>query len=168
MLIDGQKVNIPFKRTIKFPRVEGDIIFTAVAVPCSDEFDGFCPSPEPPSIKDVKGNLVRIDFDDATYKKQVRAWHISRFDHQVIKSLENVQWETVDLKDPKTWGNWRKECVELGLSDTEVISLLNQVIETHQPSNELIEQMRSDFLATQALKTQGQDVLSQDTEPSST
>lgn len=167
MLIDGKKrVNIPFRRTIVFPRIDEDITFTAVAVPCSEEFERKCPSPEPPKIKNAKGELINIDYQDSKFLKETREHNILRFDHQVIKSLENVQWETVDLEDPTTWKNWRKECLDVGMTDTELLMLLNAVIETHQPSNELIETMKKDFLAQQARKEEAadQDQSSQNTE----
>lgn len=152
MLINGERVNEPFRRELRYPRLNGDIVLQATSISCSKDFEDLYPAPEPPSEKDVRGNVVKVLHDDPEYHKKINERTICKFDYQVIRSLENVKWETVDLQDPKTWKNWRMEAVESGLSDLEVLDIINKVIETLQPSTELVERMKKDFLATQGQK----------------
>ena len=153
MLINGERINVPFRREIVFPRVEGDIVFTAVAVSTIDEFESLCPEVEPKVEKDLKGNVVRVLVDDPQYMTALRERMNRKFDYQVVRSLENVQWETVDLKDPSSWKNWRTEAVAIGLSDVEVTTLANRVYDTLQPTRELIDEQKKSFLAKQDPKT---------------
>jgi hypothetical protein len=152
MLINGEKINAPFRREIVIPRVEGDIVFNATAVSVEQKFLELCPVIEPKTQKDAKGNIVKYLYDDPDYVKRSQERLMRKLDLQVIMSLENVKWETVVLEDPETWKNWKTEAVESGLSDWEVNSLQNQVVETLQPSRELIDEMKKRFLASQDLK----------------
>jgi len=85
MLINGQKINAPFRREIRFPRVEGDIVFTAQAVACSEEFDQLCPEIEPKVERDLNGNVTRVLHDDPAYIKKFRDRGVKKFDFQVLK-----------------------------------------------------------------------------------
>lgn len=154
MLINGLKINIPFRRDIVIPRVDEDIVFTAVAVSSEKEFESKCKEPQAPKEHDVKGNLIRIIHDDPKYIKQRREYFERKLNFQIIKSLENVVWETVDLDDPETWENWKQECIDSGLSDMEVAKLLGEVLDTHNPTSEIVEKEKKRFLAKQGQKTE--------------
>lgn len=147
MLINGQKINAPFRREIRFPRVEGDIVFTAQAVACSEEFDQLCPEIEPKVERDLNGNVTRVLHDDPVYIKKFRDRGVKKFDFQVLKCLVDVTWETVDFKDPESWKNWRNEAREIGLSDIEIMVMLNKIVECLNPTQEVVEEARKSFLA---------------------
>lgn len=148
MLINGERINAPFRREIVFPRVEKDIVFTAKAVSTTKDFERLCPAPEPKIERDSKGEFIRVVIDDPVYKKKLDERHTRKLDYQVIKCLEGVEWETVDIEDPNTWENWKNEAIEIGLSDVEIMTLIGKVLETLQPSEELIEESRQSFLAS--------------------
>lgn len=153
MLINGERINVPFRREIVFPRVQGDIVFTATAVSIEEEFEKLCPPIEPAIERDAKDNIVRVKVDDPKYIAKIKERQDRKFDLQVISALENVEWETVDRKDPDSWKNWRKEAIGAGLSDIEVIDLVNRVFETLRPSAELVEEQKKSFLAQQGQET---------------
>lgn len=167
MLINGKQINIPFRRTIVIPRVEEDIVFTAIAVSCEDDFNRLCKEPQAPKI--YKNNKFdSIDYEDPKYLKDLREHSTKRLDYIIIRSLENIQWETVDLEDSDTWKNWRKECSNSGLSDFEIGRLLSEVMDTHNPSEDLIKKMRENFLSTQTHKDNQENQDSQDTDQENT
>lgn len=149
MLINGERINVPFRREIRFPRVEGDIVFTAEAVSVSEHFDKHCPAIDPKIERDKDNNIVKVKVDDPKYIAAVQERNDRKFDLQVIKSLTNVVWDTVDLEDPSSWKNWKKEALACGLSDLEVIDLVNRVFETMRPSAALIKEQKESFLAKQ-------------------
>lgn len=154
MKINGERVNAPFRREIVFPRVEGDIVFTAVSVSCTEKFEQLCPPIKPKVDRDPSGKVLKVHNDSPEFKEKEDDRINKKFDLQVIMSLENATWETVDLDDPESWKNWRAEALEAGLSELEIMTLIRQVIETLQPTPEVIEEAKKRFLATAAQKTE--------------
>lgn len=152
MLINGERVNVPYRQNITFPRVEGDLVFTAEAVSVAEHFDRLCPPIEPKITRDKDNNIVKVHVDDDGYIRAIQDRNDKKFDLQVIKSLTNVVWETIDLEDPSSWKNWKKEALSTGLSDLEVIDLVNKVFDTMRPTAALIKEQRESFLATQDQK----------------
>ena len=148
MLINGKQINIPFRRDIVIPRVDEDIVLTAVAVSCEKEFSALVKEPEPPKIYNKNGSLNRIATDDPDYIKKRQGYYSQKLNYQILCSLENVEWQSVDLKDPETWDNWKQECIDSGLSDTEVGRIINEVMDTLNPTEDLVHKMRERFLST--------------------
>ena len=148
MLIDGAKINIPFEKDIVIPRPDKDIVLHVAAVPFEDEFKMAYPQPQPPVLKDITGAIIKRDFDDKNYRKKIEEWTIARLDFLVIKSVKNVEWETVILEDKETWSNWKKECLSSGMTDPEVLRIVNETFEIHNPTQDMVEKMRADFLAS--------------------
>lgn len=152
MLINGERINVPFRQEIRFPRVEGDIVFKAEAISVSEHFEKYCPAVEPKIERDLNNQIVKVHFDDPKYVAAVQERNDKKFDLQVIKSITNVVWETVDLEDSSSWKNWKKEALQSGLSDLEIIDLINRVFDTLRPSASLVKEQRESFLAEQARK----------------
>lgn len=153
MLIDGMKINIPFEKDIILPRIEKDVVLHAIAVPYEEEFDELCPSPSPTEERDLKGNLIRYVYDDPKYRKKVMEYTKNKVDFLVIKTISNVNWERVDVKDPSTWCNWRSEALESGITEHELGRIVQEVSEAYSPTQESIKKAREDFLAGQDQET---------------
>jgi len=167
MLIDGAKINIPFEKDIIVPRPEKDIVLRVAAVPYEKEFDTLCPRPEPPVTRDLQGTVVKRDYDDKKYRKQVEEWTERRFNFIVLKSIKNVDWETVIMSDKETWHNWRQECLDQGFTDPEVFRITQEVLGVHNPTKEMMDQMREDFLASNHRKVETANQYSQNIEKES-
>lgn len=167
MLIDGAKINIPFEKDIIIPRPEKDIVLHVAAVPYEKEFDKICPRPEPPVTRDLQGAVVKRDYDDKKYRKNLEEWSERRFNFLVLKSIKNVDWESVLMDDPNTWHNWKEECLSQGFTDPEVFRITQEVIGIHNPTKEMMDQMREDFLASNLLKEGTLHQSSQNTEKDS-
>lgn len=147
MLINGQKVNVPFSMEFKIPRPDEDIIFTAKAVSVEEEYRAKCKQPEPPVTVDIKTKAKTFEYDDRGFKEAYRDWSYKSVDLQVLRSLEGIIWESVDMEDSNTWKNWRKECADAGFSQQEIGTIIRKVTEAQEPSPELIKEIRESFLA---------------------
>ncbi len=167
MLIDGAKINIPFEKDIIIFRPEKNVVLHVAAVPYEKEFEALCPTPQPPIKRDLEGNAVEIDYKDKKYKQAFKDWTEQRFNFMVLKSIRNVQWESVLLEDKNTWHNWRQEALSQGFTDPEVYRILNETLAIHSPSQEMMDKMREDFLASTRQKAETADQSSQDTEKDS-
>lgn len=167
MLIDGAKINIPFEKDIVIPRPEKDIVLHVAAVPYEKEFDKICPRPEAPVTRDLQGNVTKRDYDDKKYRTKLEEWSERRYNFIVIKSIKNVDWEMVLIDDPTTWHNWREECLAQGFTDPEVFRITQEVLGIHNPTKEMMDQMREDFLASTHQKVETSNQSSQNTEKDS-
>jgi hypothetical protein len=84
-----------------------------------------------------------------------------------VKSLEpsEITWDTVDIANPATWGNWESDLKNAGLNQFEVNRVTGLVLEANSLDDDKIERARRLFLAGQA-----QEVVSSglQTEPANT
>ena len=90
------------------------------------------------------------DLTDPEYvaKLSVRGSH--RTNWMIIQSLkatEDFEWETVDYNNPTTWANWTKEARDSGLSETEIVRIMNAVLEANSLDESKVDKARQDFLA---------------------
>jgi hypothetical protein len=148
MRIKGKKVVSKSQEVIPFPRAGGDIILIADAVQDWKEFDALLPEPQPPE-KLKPGGVKLIDKQDPVYIKQMDEYAEQRTNYLVIASLQNtpdLEWETVDIKKPSTWGNYRKEMIESGFTEIEIGRLLRGVMRANSLDEDMIEEARSNFL----------------------
>jgi hypothetical protein len=152
MKINGQKLNRPNSELIFLPRGDGnDIVFKAQAVPSDEEFTKLFPEPKVPNAL-VPGG-TKPDFEHPKYKELVEKRGSARFDWIVLKSLEateGLEWETVDLKNPDTYGNYRKELMDSGINSIEIGRIIKGVLVANSLSEDKIEEARKRFLAGQA------------------
>ena len=61
----------------------------------------------------------------------------------------DVEWERVDLNDPETWHNWRREMEDAGFSDNECTMMVYACVNVHNPGQETVDAARENFLRTQ-------------------
>ena len=90
------------------PRGESQIVFRAKGLKDMSEFTAICPLPKPP------GKLTKDGFipnnNDPTYQQVLTQWSTKRLGFMVIKTLEptEIEWDTVDIANPATWGELGK------------------------------------------------------------
>ena len=150
MKIAGREINGPNKVTLVLPREdEDDIVIVAQA--CNfDEVEEMLVEPEPP-VRVVKGEAIK-DFKDAGYLQQLENYNLRRMAYIVLKSLapSNIEWETVDMQDPKTWLNYNKELQEAGFSTVEINRIGVAVMQANALDEEKLEEARKVFLRGRA------------------
>jgi hypothetical protein len=152
MLVNGEKLT-PTRKIIPIPR-EGreDVVFIALPIKDKTERDMLLKKPVPPTIK-YKDGTAGIDLTDKAYLKQSDEYLERCIDWMYLKSLESspgIQWETVKMGDPTTWGNFRKELQDSHFNDQEILSILNGVIEVNGLDEEKVKLARESFLAREA------------------
>ena len=146
----GGVVVTPCEELLVLPRPEGAIPFRAKAVSINDEFDAKVPMPTPPKMQ-VKGGKFKEDYGDKNYLQAVDLRNSQRFAFMCIKSLEpsEIEWSTVDLNKPATWGNWTKDLMEAGISEVEIGRIINLVMVANSLDEKKIEEARKLFLLGQ-------------------
>ena len=153
MKINGRVATARVAETLVVPRQDGDMVFKAIPVTDFSDFNALCPEPKPPEILRPGGERVS-NVEDPSYKAAKLAWADQRTAFMIIKSLaatEGLEFETVNIADSATWGNWRKE-MEKVLVNNELNMLLNIVITANGMSVEKIEEATKSFLAAQRVK----------------
>lgn len=114
-----------------------------------DEYEALCPLPKPP-MQFHKGGIKVPDLADETYLQQVNSRSDCRINYIVLKSLEyteDLTWDTVDMKNPKTWGNYEQELKECYFTKTEVQRIQNACFEANSLSESKVEEARANFFA---------------------
>jgi hypothetical protein len=132
------------------PRADGDLVFTARAVPDYDEFEKLCPEPVVPAILTKDGK--KLDDKDTEYLAAVARREILRIAYLVVKSLEpsNIEWDSVVMDRPNTWPNYKDDFKKAGLSVVEFNRVWGLISEANCLSEDKLEAARSRFLLGQA------------------
>lgn len=146
MRIGGKEVTGPNEEILVLPRLDGDIVIRAKAVTSMDEFEKLVPLPKPPGMLTKDGWIPQVN--DETYKDKVTRYNEQRFSYMAIHSLipSEIEWETVDYNNPKTWKDWDKELREAGLSDVEVNRVVVCVMQANALDEKKLKEARELFL----------------------
>lgn len=151
MKIGGKKPSSPKPELIVIPREDDDIIFQAAAVLDDTEFDNLCPAPIPPIVT-KRGGAQFKDTDDRKYLEKIVQHSKKRFAWLILKSLEatpDLVWETVDMKNPDTWGLYEEELRATGFVQAEVNRIIQGVMDANAMNDEKIKQAKDRFLRSQ-------------------
>ena len=151
MKIGGQVVTAPSEEVLVFQRDTGPLVFKARALPDMDEFHKFCPEPQPRK-KLVKNEWV-IDTEAVGYAEEVAAHIKMRVGYMVTRTLapSEIEWDTVDLNNPKTWVNWESDLRNAGMTQIEVNKVGTLVMDANSLSEEKLAHARELFLLGRAL-----------------
>lgn len=149
MKTSGQEITV-YEDVLVLPRQGGALTFKGRAVQDMGAFNDLCPLPKPPVVDTPKGRKVMSQ--DTGYKQQLANYSSQKLAWLLITTLYEVEWETVDADEPKTWQNWIKECSESGLSEQEQQRLVQFVLTMNCMNEKAMEQARSDFMATQVVQ----------------
>jgi hypothetical protein len=150
MKIGGVPVNGPHEEILVLPRGEDQIIIRAKAVLELDAFDVLCPEPKAP------GRLTKDGFipnrEDETYQQTLARHNEKRIAYLVLRSLEpsNIEWDTVDINNPKTWTNYVPDFRKAGFSTIEINRIVATVMAANALDEAKLEQARRVFLRGQA------------------
>jgi len=151
MKYKGKKVQGKNTEIIAIPRASGNLIFIAEAVPDWNDFNKYCPEPQPPT-KLKPGGITTVNENDPLYRKKIEEYNTLRTHWLVIKSLqvtEDLEWETVDFTKSETWPNYEKELKDSDFTPLEIGRIVRGVMVANAIDDAMIEAAKSDFLATQ-------------------
>jgi hypothetical protein len=146
MKIGGVEVKGPNVEVLVLPRLDGDIVIKARAVTDMSEFEALVPEPKAPGR--LTKNGWEPQLNDETYKQRVAKYNEQRFAYMVLQSLEpsEIEWEDVQMDNPKTWANWEKELRAAGLSDVEVNRITVCVMQANALDERKLREAREVFL----------------------
>lgn len=168
MKIKGKTFTEAPKKDIVILRGDEEVLFSIQAILNYDEFQELCPVPKPPVRQKAGGEITPV-FDDPKYNKELTEWADRRSNWMFIKGLQatpDLEWESVILSEPDTWGNWKKEFADAGFTDAQTAYLFRSMIDLNGLDSTKIEKATKDFLATRELRQKALSSL--DSEPSST
>lgn len=153
MRIGGRKIEGPNEEILVIPRSgpDGNIVLKARAVLDMEEFNAMCPTPKPARIRKKDGTSYD-DVKDVKYTKAIDEYASRRTAYLVIKSLEateDLEWDTVQMGDPSTWGNYLEELKGSGFSEIEVNRIVMAVMRANCLDEQRLEEARASFLAGQ-------------------
>ena len=99
-------------------------------------------------------------YQDPKYLNALDEWAMKKGYWITLKSLEgtpDLEWDTIDMDDPETWGNYLKEMNEAGLSDIEISRIVNAVSEACGLDQAKIDEATESFLASREMEQLGKE-----------
>lgn len=146
MRIGGMKIEGLNEEILVLPRLNEDIVIRAQAISNMDAFDALVPEPKAPG-KLTKDGWVPV-LNDETYKSRMKLYGEQRFAYMVIASLipSDIEWDKVDLDNPKTWRGWEQELKDANLSVVEVDRITVCVMRANALDEDKLKEARELFL----------------------
>jgi hypothetical protein len=151
MKIHG-KVIKSCEEVVVIPRADGNIVFRARLVSEFNDYNTLFPPPNPPQILRPGGERIS-DISDKEYIDARTKWAENKSNWLILKSLEateGLEWETVDMTNPNTWANYRKELESSGFSVIEITRIIMITINANGLNQTKIDEATAAFLAIQA------------------
>lgn len=152
MRYKGQQLKGPKIETLVIPRDDKDIVFQARAVMDFSDYTNRFPMPEPPEKIAPGGKRSKVT-DDPQFQENLKKWLEQKQAWMILKSLEasiDVQWDTVNMDDPTTFGNYWDELAEAGFNDMERLLIRNLALKANSVDEEKMEEARERFFKSQA------------------
>lgn len=149
MKIKGKALNLPKPMTCVFHREDGDITFHCGPVVDFTEFEQRVPEPKPPLTTRVDGRKEQL-LDDPKYQLKLAKFGELRFAYLCIRSIghtPDLEWSTVDISNPDTWGNYEKDLKSV-LTTAEYNRLIGTVLEANNPSAKRRQEALENFTST--------------------
>ena len=150
--IGGREVSGANTGLIVIPRDSGDIVFKFVAILDDSDYTRVNPEPQPPREFITKEQKTIEKVNDPAYKARLEKWRGDKWDWMFLKSVEpsKIEWETVDLDNPATWGGWKQELRNAGLSVGEIGQVESVFFATNIVTDAKLKEAKNRFLASQA------------------
>lgn len=134
-----------------FPRagMKYGLIFEAKPVESLEIFNKHCPEPEPPKLRKA-GGVVVDDVDDPGYIELRKKFYLLMEDFLVVHGVfgtpeSPLEWETVKLDVPSTWGGWRDEARDFGLTASEISRIVRLAIRANSLNDDYIDEARDRY-----------------------
>jgi len=154
MKINGHEIQGACVSTLVLPRGEDNIIIKAQSIPDFDEFDKLCPEPKAPGILTKAG--WEPNLKDESYRSVLNIYQENRIAYLIVRSLEvsDIEWDSVDVNNPKTWTNYIADFKEAGLSEIEIGHIVQLVMEANSLDEKKLEEARKNFLLGQRMEVE--------------
>lgn len=134
---------------VHFPRPDNIcLVFKFKTVSNFDEFDKVYPEVTP-MFKHFPDGTKEQYFDDENYKFRVNKRNMARIHWLYLKSIEATEgltWDTIDMGNPETWGNYTNE-LNSWLTMTEQVAMLNACQRVNVMTEDMLKEARESFLA---------------------
>jgi len=131
------------------PRGDVELVFRARGLKDMDKFNDLCPQPKMPTKLTREGPVSMPE--DVYYKEMIDQWAKKRLGYIVVNSLEpsDIEWDTVEEDNPRTWKNWENDLRNGGLSEIECSRVLATVMEANALDEAKLRKAREVFLRGQ-------------------
>jgi hypothetical protein len=153
MKIKGVKVKGAYEEVVVIPREGRNLEFVARAISDYSALEKLCPEPKAP-VRIYAGTTVEVpDLDNPQYQKEFKEWVQKKSHWMVLTSLqatEGLEWETVNMADHTTWGNYRDEMKSADLSPSEINRIIDCVSAANGMDQSKIDEATQSFLAARA------------------
>lgn len=136
------------EEVLVLPRRKTQIVITARAIPNMTDFEKRVPLPKPKK-NFHKGKGWIEDLEDTVYVNDMEKYTKIRVAYFVVDSLQDVEWEKVDIEKPATWVNWEDDLKEAGFTQHECNLVLQLCFQVNQLDETKLEQARSLFVLGQ-------------------
>jgi len=149
MKIGGKKIEGASRKTVIIKREDGDIKFIFEAVLDESEFDLLCPRPIA-GTKMVPGGGKVVDLENKEYKAALDEWAGQKTRWSFLKSISatpDLEWENVDLGNPKTWEKYTDELTASGFSSGEQYKLMQAYMYVIGLDEDKVNEAVQSFLA---------------------
>jgi hypothetical protein len=141
---------LPTEETLVLPRGDQFMVFRATGLKDMEEFTRLCPAPVPPQKLTKDGAVA--DTADQGYRDASIGHGKRRMAFIVVKSLLDIEWDTVQVDNPSTWLNWEDDLKSAGLTAVECNRVLGLVLEANSLDEAKLQQARMVFLRGTAMK----------------
>jgi hypothetical protein len=150
MRVGGVTVTGPTEEILVLPRTPEPVVFRAVALPNMDEFFKLCPEPKPPGKLTKDGWIP--DPKAPGYLEILEKHAEQRLGYMMIRSLapSEIEWDTVEVHNPKTWSRWQNDLLSAGLTQVEVNRVAQLVTDANGLNEAKLERAREVFLRGRA------------------
>lgn len=168
MKIHGKKIHGLNTEVVVIPRQTGDIVFKAQAVLNYEDHDKINPMPKPPT-RMLPGGVLQQNIEDPAYQKRLDEWATQKFYWMFVKALEatpGLEWDTVVMDNPESWGNYKKELEDSGFAPGEVARIEMCISDACGLNQSKIDEATKRFLAGQGQAQETSSIPS--SEPSTT
>lgn len=144
--IAGQEVDqtLPEDFIVLRPGTKQEVVIRARAFRDWDEFNALCPVPEAPGRNERGKGFVR-NYEDKTYKDRVKQRNTQQAGWMAFQSLYEVEWETVESDNPKTWPNWEDELKDSGFTQIECNLIMGLVLDVNGLNEDKMRAARESF-----------------------
>lgn len=168
MKVNGKTLDKPRIVKVYLPIANNDAVeFQFRPLRGDEDFEKVLTKPRPKQ-RMAPGGSVHSNFDDPGYKTAINAWVNKKLDWEFLTSIsitEGLEWETVKIEDPETWGNWRAD-LEKAFGFSEINKVFEGFMNAQYISEEVMEDARKTFLT--GIQAQSEKLLFQQEEQSGT
>jgi hypothetical protein len=150
MKIGGKEIAGGYEAILVLPRgIDDQIVIRAKAVLDLDTFIALCPEPKAPGK--LTKNGWEPNLKDENYQVAVLRHFEQKIAYLLIHSLEptKIEWDTVDINNPRTWLNYMDDFKAAGFSSIEINRIVGLVMEANALDEAKLEKAREVFLRGQ-------------------